>query len=253
MWFMSPLIAGNVEVANASDDDLRTASMSDERRETLCVWAIFAGLVIEGALAFVHPPYASMWARWGSFSCDILVALGVFGELLLGERIRQRDHELGRRSNERVAAANERAAAAEEKTAQLERITAWRRLDSEQVQKLVSALRGLKTSLTVVIENEYNDPEAVTFGTHIFHAFKAAGILATRGQNSLLSVNVPIFGVVISVDPRLDPSIFVEMFAQSGIQVSVDPRTPETFLTGYSFIPNLCIFVAPKAPPDWAS
>jgi hypothetical protein len=253
MQSMSPLIPGSLEVENASDDDLRSASISDERRETLCVWAVFAGLVLEGVLAFVHPPYASVWARWGSFGCDALVALGVFGELWFSNRISQRDHELDRRSNERVAAANERAAAAEEKAAQLERITAWRRLDSEQVQKLISALRALKTTLTVVIENEYNDPEAVTFGTHIFHAFRAAGILATRGQNSIFSVNAPIFGVIISVDPRLDSAIFVEMFSKSGIQTSVDPRAPEEFLTGYGFTPNLYIFIAPKAPPDWPS
>jgi hypothetical protein len=98
-------LAGTADITEATDDELRASSASGEQWETRCVWAVIGGLVLEAALAFWHPPYGSMLGRWGVFTTDAMIALGVFGELRLSHRVRVLQGELDRRSSERLAEA----------------------------------------------------------------------------------------------------------------------------------------------------
>ena len=243
-------IVGKVEVSKATDDELRASSELDELWGVRCVWAVVVGLVLEAVLAVIHMSYDSIAGRWGSFVADALVALGVFGELRFSERVRRRDHELDRRSNERVAQAEQKAADTNERAAEIEKIAAWRRISPAQHERLVTALQSATRPLDVLIQTQRDDPEAFTYAREIGRAFRDAGVAIRWGQNSFLG-STPVFGILISVDPKFDSGDFVQLFQSAGLQVIVDNQPPAARSTGHSPTPNLYLFVAPKPPPDF--
>jgi len=169
-------------------------------------------------------------------------------ELIFSVRIRQIEHELDRRTSDRLAKAELEAAEARERAAQIELVAAWRRLSSEQLTKLAAALRNVPATFDVVIQNQMNDPEAYTFARDLGRAFHAASIAIRWGQNAFLGT--PIFGVLISVDSRLDSGAFVQLFNEVGIPVILDDQAPATRAVGYTPVPKLYVFIAPKPPPD---
>jgi hypothetical protein len=238
---MRRLMPPSLQIANAAEDQLRADSALDEKWETGCVWVIIAGLALEGVLVGVHAPYDSVLTRWGSFVCDALIALGVYFEVHFGGRIRQRDHELVRRSNERVAKA-------EDRTKQIELIAGWRQITADQHEKLVSGMRELAPSLQVFVQIQRDNTEAYMYGLQIFKALHAAGVNYYAGTNSFFD---PIFGLHISVEPPLDIGAIVQIFNAAGLHVVVHSRPPSAYARGGLPAANMYMFVAPKPPPDF--
>jgi hypothetical protein len=163
-------LIGSPGIANATDDALRAASAVDERRGTASALGVFAGLLLEVGLAWTHPTYDSVVGRWGSVIADALVALGVFGELLFSNRAQLRQHELDRRSREKVA------------SAQLELETlrasyAPRALTRKQCE----ALQTLKGQVAAVCVTSSATTEAVQFAYQIGLALHAVGIVTRPG------------------------------------------------------------------------
>ena len=234
-------IPRSLQLAHAPEDELREDSALDEKWEAACVWVVIAGLALEGIVAGVHAPYDAMVTRWGSFVCDVLIALGVYFELYFSSRIRQRDHELVRRSNERVAMA-------EERTMQLEVISGWRELTADQHERLVTAIRPLAASLDVLIQIQRDSAEVYTYGRQIISALHQAGIKFRTGTNSF---TVPIFGVHISVEQPLDIGSLLQLFNTSGIPVVAHDWLPSAYSPATRHPPNAYIFVGPKPPPDF--
>ena len=232
-----------------------------ERLETLEKYSARATLIIAGGVIievfaldlFPHPVWEKVFGTLG----NLAVALGLILEYVVIQRTIVATRLANAEAESEVAAANERAAAAEQKAAEaneraaeIERITAGRRLNQSQFENLVIAIRKLSVSLTVLIQNQRSDAEAFTFANDINRAFTAAGIQTRRGENEFLTLASPLFGVLISVDKRLDFGAFGEVFGKGGIQVVVSQNPPETHSTGFTPAPNLYVFVAPKPPPD---
>jgi septum formation topological specificity factor MinE len=159
--------------------------------EKFAIWStffVFVGLVIEGYIAYEHPQYDTCLERWGSFGADILVALGVLGELLPSMFGRVYRSELARRSNAKLEDANVNAAQANERAASLEKDAAearletqrlkaqiaWRRLSKQQSDILVATLKN--KPMKVCLEWVDNDPESVQFSDDIYKALETAGI-----------------------------------------------------------------------------
>lgn len=234
-------IPRSLKLANAADNELRAGSALDEKWEAACVWVVIGGLVLEGVVAGVHAPYDAAVTRCGSFVCDALIALGVYFELYFSSRIRQRDHELVRRSNERVAKA-------EERTKQLEAVSGWRELTADQHERLVNAIRSLAPSLDVLLQIQRDSAEVYTYGRQIIGALHRAGIKLRTGTNSFV---VPIFGVHISVEQPIDIGSLLQIFNTSGIPVVHHDRPPSVYSSAMRHPPNTYIFVGPKPPPDF--
>jgi hypothetical protein len=102
-----------------SDTDIQPKSgiATNENRSKICGWAVFAGLVIEVALAAAYRGHATLIENWAPVFADMLVALGVYGEIHFAGRVSKAEEKLRRKSEEKVATANERASAADEKAA----------------------------------------------------------------------------------------------------------------------------------------
>jgi len=97
---------------NASNDELERSIDSCESWGWYCAEILAFGILAEFAIAAIHPPYDSFCERWGSSIADMLVFLGVAGEVQFGRMASRRQAELKRRSDIKIAEANERAALA---------------------------------------------------------------------------------------------------------------------------------------------
>src|SRR2546425_932936 len=141
---------------NRTDQNLKDAIASNEKSALWFAGAVVFGLVLEVVFAAAfHGPPETFLSHWGPVGADIIVALGVAGEVWFGRKSRIDSEELTRRSEERLAEANRSAAAAHERaaglekeaadararTAEIERLTAWRHITSTQHDQIVDALR----------------------------------------------------------------------------------------------------------------
>ena len=127
-------------VINASDSELEQAAGICERVAAWSTFLVFIGLAFEGWIAVKHPKFDSPLERWGSFWADVLVAVGVLGELLPSMLVRRYNTEVKRRSDEKLAEAVRRAAEAEKETASLKARFSWRQLSAEQKSAISSVL-----------------------------------------------------------------------------------------------------------------
>jgi hypothetical protein len=82
-------------------------------------------VIAEVALAIAHPPYDSFCERWGATLADVLIAIGIGGEILFSMMGTRCQTEMRNRSNKKVAEAIERAAKAEEELARVTPLIYW--------------------------------------------------------------------------------------------------------------------------------
>jgi hypothetical protein len=107
---------------------------------------LLCGLIGECVIAYDHAPYDSFEERWGSVIINIVVAVGVWGEVVTGIFAHLADAELTRRSNAQLAEANrklsealDRAAMAEKELALVKKGFGHRRLE---IEPFIEALVG---------------------------------------------------------------------------------------------------------------
>lgn len=160
-----------------------------ESRSTFCeLWMhISAGVVVVGVclevfIAIENPPYGIGLQRWGSLLADIMIALGVGGEVLFGAIDSRCQSELRRRSNTRLGEAvtqageaHGRAAKLDLEAAQLRQQLAPRELSKEQYEILLT-LRGRIDAVGVT---SYTDSESIGFARQIVETLRRADIQAT--------------------------------------------------------------------------
>ena len=196
-----------VDVTKIGDEELRASSALDEQWAKGCVVAVVTGLLLEVGLAAWHPAYESTLSRWGSVVADCFVALGVFGEFLFSMRAKHRQHELDRRSNERLAAAQ----------VEIERLRvahASRALTKEQYE----ALQTLKGKLSSVVITSVQAFEAIQFARQIAHALESVEIDAPI---AMPRIGLPWTNVYLVLptqtheDIRKEP--LLQAFQQAGI------------------------------------
>lgn len=155
-------------VINASEPELERAELSCERWTWGCGAFVVLGLAFEVALATANQPYGSPWEHWGSVGADVLVTLGVAGEIIFSSlgfvRARRLQH-----------LANERAEKAEHETEKLRAATNWRRLSQEQHETLALALQASGPGASVKFCVLINDHESMNFAQTLSIPFMAAG------------------------------------------------------------------------------
>jgi hypothetical protein len=151
---------------------------------------VILGVVLEIIIAIVNPPYGRGLQRWGSLAADIMIALGVAGEVLFGALDSRSQNELRRRSNERLAEAitrageaHERAAKADQKAADLELQAvklraqlAPREINQDQYEILLT----LRDKVKAVGITAFSDSESVAFARQIVKTLSRAGINTTH-------------------------------------------------------------------------
>src|SRR5579862_4796185 len=142
-------------IKNASDDELEASSEACETWAWRSGGLLMAGLLIELAIACIHPTYDSFWERYGGVIATAFVVVGVGAELRFGRMGKIRDDELRLRSNEEVMEASERARLAEHgaglaneraelarlETEKLRAAHAWRELTRDQIAALKGELK----------------------------------------------------------------------------------------------------------------
>lgn len=189
-------------IVSNTENQLEASSDLNEGRAKGCGWLVVGGLVLEVVLTAefpAHAPKETSWylafiETWGPVFADVLVAIGVWGEIFFSGKVRKVENELRRLSNEKVAAAteaaaeaNKAAARAAERTAGLEKEAAILRvqldqeiqkrtqrfLSDEQRTAMIAELRGKLKEIAVVTQN---DIEANAFAMQLITVFSEAGV-----------------------------------------------------------------------------
>jgi hypothetical protein len=183
-----------------------------ERIETFENWADFAawmvvvGVIVEAVLAagVSDRPFV---IKWGPTASDIMVALGVAGEILFTRRARTISSELQTESNEKIAAANERAATAIQKAREaelaLEKFKAPGRLSPNSQRKVTERIAPFKGQKLNVWVTDPSSTEVMGFWNDILVTLRdaeweyaaAVPIGLTRSVNGLL----------LELDPDVSP------------------------------------------------
>jgi len=165
-------------VMKATDEELRDAVESFERGAFWTAMLVVVGVVAEVLLAIRHLPYDSTAGIWLPAIADIFVAVGVGGEVLLGQLGSNRQKELNRRADGQVAVATERAARADLEAARLRERFSWRTLAPEQRDRMVAALNGKYGVVTLSYMN--GDAESVYLAFQIGRVFLDAGWIVQK-------------------------------------------------------------------------
>jgi hypothetical protein len=90
---------------DSSEVRLEQAADSSERWGWGFGGLIVVAVLFELLLAAIHPPYDSVFGRWGSAMADGLIAIGVAGEILFARVGSSCQSELRRRTEESLAEA----------------------------------------------------------------------------------------------------------------------------------------------------
>jgi hypothetical protein len=224
-------------VMKADDGSLERSVESCDIWAERSAIAVIVGLVLEVGIAFTHPPFDSFWEHWGAVLADMLVALGVAGEVLFGRMGRSRQSELTRRSSGRLAqaefdmgfalAASEKAtevagdaqrklAVAIDRAAKLEREAARARLETERIKSEVSWRiidRGTSSRLVAGLSKNPSDatlvfvsgePESTEYCAQLWKIFKQAGWNASVAGRIFLG---PLVGTFVTQNERFTPDI----------------------------------------------
>jgi hypothetical protein len=242
---------------NTDDKLLEEKIARNAAVETWGGYLVLVGLILETVYAYqYHEPRASFCKAWGPVVADAAVFVGVWVEIHFNGRASKSEAELKRLSNERVALANERAATAElaaaearERVAEIEKLTAWRRLTSQQKKSLAQSLTPHASSIWVWIEHENGDTEAFTYARDIAAAIFTLGLRPPNFSANSHSMQI-VFGVVIEdITPG---QVGLAAFRAAGIPYDVwdggrCAAPHRTDAAGNS--PNLYIWVGPKLAP----
>jgi hypothetical protein len=244
---------------NATETQLEIASSSCEW------WAIGFGalvivsVIVEVIIACIEPPYAEFLVD--SAFTDAGIAIGVIGEVAFGMWDSRIQTELRKRSNDRLkeaeislASAIERAAKLEKeaadargRVAEIERLTAWRRISSDDRQQIADELRAIADSLDAHIEYQNGDAEALSYASAIADIFNRAGVKQVTGlPNSF--IYEPMFGVFLATPPEVNTSFIVSVFAKGGVVISLRKHDP-LWMAPRRPVPNVRMFVGPRPPP----
>jgi hypothetical protein len=234
---------------NSGENSVEARISSFESLADWCAWLIVVGLVLEVALA-AGASDSAVVNKWGLVGSDALVALGVAGEILFSRKARSLADSLQRESNEKIAEANRLAEEAHERTADIERITAFRRISHEQLEKIREALRGLTGQIDLLIEHQYGDTEAFVYARDLAATFWNVAKVRSI-PNSF--VGMTAFGLFVAASPSMDIEVIAQALTDAGIAFSRMHNDLSTHLPRNEPVPNLYIFVAPKPPPPLIS
>ena len=237
-------------VMNATDNTIDQASAACERWEWHCAAAVVLAVVGEIALAIIHPSYDSPWNRWGTSLADIVIALGIVGEVLFGRLDGRYQTELRKRSNDKLGKANKLAAEAHERAAEVERLTGFRRISHDQLQRIRAALSEFIGAMDLLIEFQNGDTEAYIYARDLVTTFWGVAKIRS-GPNSYPMY--PMFGIFVETTSPAHMEAISNGFVEAGIQFSRLHKDLSTHFPRDALAPNAYIFVGLKPPPPLVS
>lgn len=176
-------------VTNASGESLESASESVERWGWAGGGLVLLGIIGEFIIAIFHPPFGTFPERWGVPLCDMLIGLGVAGEIMFSRIGHNLEREMTRRSNER-------AAEAERETKLIQARIADRILTPRESAEIASALSNLEKQV-VLIHAAPAAPESELFARHLCSALGTAGWEVKLGDGLLNCPFLRPTGVII--------------------------------------------------------
>lgn len=142
-----------------------------------CAWGVVFGLAIEVVLALgiSHSPSVD---KWGAVGTDILISLGVAGEILFSRQARSASEILQRQSDEHVAEANARAAEANAQAAtaalRLEELRQRVGARSFDRPKFLAQLKDKRAAELVRIEFDKRAPDGWGTGVQLYDLLREA-------------------------------------------------------------------------------
>jgi hypothetical protein len=223
-WFKSFVEWRLTDVMVASDAELERAATACERLTVLFGILVVIGLLLEVIVAAWGDPFLD---RWGAVGTDLLVAIGVFGEILFGLKGAARQRELQRRSNIKLSEATDRAAAATQKAeeAQLARVKLEVQLAPRMLtQEQYVALQSLEGQVAAVNITATSDYEANRFAAQIAQALSDAGIVVKLCPNRVGLVWSEIYVVMpMPVEEYRKVPLYVALKA-AGLSVGCGDR-----------------------------
>lgn len=205
---------------------------------------ILAGLSVEIVAVFILRK--SLLESLLTIAATTLIAVGVWGEIVLERRAKKASDGIVAEANATAAQAIERAATLEKeaadaraRTAEIERLTEWRHISAEQMNKLVRAILN-KVPKIVVIEYEL-DPEANMYSQQLAALFENADVKDISRHETHMSIDdKPLFGVFVGGVPKTHAFVVRDAFAEVGIKVVIDdailatpPRRSSSEITSY--------------------
>lgn len=254
-------------IKNGSDDELEASAEACEVWGWYCGALVILGLIGEVLLAVLHPPRDSIFDRWGSVAADMLVAVGVAGEVQFARMGFRREQELTLRSNEKLAIATEsaaqanaRATEAQQRIADAEKETAFARLEQERLKGLLAWRSighdaGLAIGKTlsegkpgdVNIQWPASDIEAQYLSLQLLNILQGAGWNTHQLAISLTSAVT--FGIAVSGSASPEIEMIRRALTSGGIEYSDnDPPRPLGGTQAFGAIPHDCttIYVGSK-------
>ena len=220
---------------------------------------VILGLFVEVVLAVEFSHGETFLEIWSPVVADILVALGVFGEIFFARKAKSISEKLQRESDDRVAKATERAAdankLADEARLETERLKAqfaWRLISPIQEQILRHSLEKLKGS-SVHILVFMQDAEANNFALDIRSIFKLSGwrvslTFAGFTGNFAYGLRVPMG----SDDTKETSAIIRKAFEDASLDTEPlsipDPFVESDADENDAVLPWAEIYVGPKLP-----
>jgi len=233
--------------------------------EKLALWsgiAVVAGLGLEVWLAVEFRPRGEPFIHvWGTVFADVLVAVGVFFEIMFGRWALHQGAELQQRAEKLLSAANERAAKLEKeaadsrgRVADIERLTAWRRVSDEQTAQIATSLGHMAADLDLLVEYDNSDKESWAYSLEITKVFVTAGVTKIRRIGNSFPGEI-VFGIHMWASPGVNVAFIASEFGKAHVIAQVNKgKDLSTHLSRSEVPPNLYVFVGPKPLPafeDW--
>jgi hypothetical protein len=155
----------------AGKPSLTTEYETNSHRSELAAYVLIAGLAIELAFAFfLDGPWLE---KVSTIVADVLIVVGVWGEIHFGRKARESGDKLLAESEVRISEANERAANAELELGRIRARIAPRALTKEQ-KEILQSLKGKISAVSVVY---HADAEPEKFADGIIFALIEVGIV----------------------------------------------------------------------------
>jgi len=211
-------------------------------------YVLLVGLVLETAILFIFSDGKSRLQIALEAVAYIAVFGGVFGEIMFAARARGISEQLSNAAAQQVAEANARANEANQRTEELRARFAWRILNNQQFQILVSALTKMQPQLEGKLATwVYNSDEAANFHSQIDDAIGKAGFISriSAGQSG---GKVPFYGT--RVDSRSDFPELAAALCEALRSAGIDADFAPVDYPPYGHAPgHVMLGVSVKPPP----
>ena len=218
-----------------------------------CGWAVVLGLAIEVAIAIVYQEHVSWLQNWLPVAADILVALGVWGEIHFADKVSRQEEAMRLDAAKQIAEAQRQAAeslrlAEEERHARvkLEAQLAMREITPEQYEAL-GQMRGKVSAVNITTMGTF---EATRYAAQIAKALADAGIKVMMCEPRIGMVWAGLHLVVPAPIENFSQGPIWKGFKDAGLTAGCSDRRHHPLSDLRSEIPVLMVGDKPPPPSE---